>query len=104
MSQDDLGFEPIRGLPDRLPPGETLLWQGEPQFRSMALRVFHARKVAIYFALLALYRLVGALHDGAPLLDAARTVAVLAGLGVTAALQSSTATGLMASSFASRCV
>jgi hypothetical protein len=32
--------EPVRGLPETLPPGETLLWQGEPDWLSMARRTF----------------------------------------------------------------
>ncbi|MCW6507309.1 photosynthetic complex putative assembly protein PuhB [Lichenifustis flavocetrariae] len=82
----DLDFEPIRGLPARLPPGETLLWQGEPDLRAMALRVFHVRKVAIYFGLLVAYRLASALHDGASLFGAAKAALPLTGLGVAAVL------------------
>ena len=85
MSHDDYDFEPVRGLPAHLPPGETLLWQGEPQFRAMALRVFHVRKVGLYFAVLALYRFAAALHDGTPLRDAGKTVLILAGLALAAA-------------------
>lgn len=48
-------FEPIRGLPEALPSGEELLWQGAPRWTALALRAFHIRKVAIYFALLALW-------------------------------------------------
>lgn len=43
---------PLRGLPGPLPAGERLLWQGAPDFRSFALRAFHIRKVAVYFAVL----------------------------------------------------
>jgi hypothetical protein len=35
-----------------LPRGEKLIWQGRPGARSLALRVFHVRLVALYFALL----------------------------------------------------
>jgi Bacterial PH domain len=35
-----------------LPEGERLLWQGRPKARALALRVFHVRPVAAYFALL----------------------------------------------------
>jgi hypothetical protein len=57
MSHDDFDFEPIRGLPALLPPGETLLWQGEPDWKSLAIRAYHVRKVAVYFALLVLWRI-----------------------------------------------
>lgn len=45
-------FEPSFGLPEPLPKGEQILWQGAPDFKDMALRVFHIRKIAIYFALM----------------------------------------------------
>jgi len=44
---------PLRGLP----AGERILWQGRPLWHGLALRAFHVRKVAIYFALLAIWRL-----------------------------------------------
>jgi hypothetical protein len=83
------GFDvpPLRGLPGALPSGERLLWQGAPQLRAMALRVFHVRKVAIYFALLVFYRVIAALHDGTPLRELARPTLVLAALaGVACAI------------------
>jgi len=57
MSHDDFDFEPVRGLPALLPAGETLLWQGAPDWKSLAVRAYHIRKVAVYFALLILWRL-----------------------------------------------
>ncbi len=44
--------EPVRGLPGRLPPGETLLWQGAPDARSYARHGFHLGALAVYFAVL----------------------------------------------------
>ncbi|MEM6891610.1 MAG: photosynthetic complex putative assembly protein PuhB [Pseudomonadota bacterium] len=35
MIQDDFAFEPIEGLPERLPAGETILWQGRPDAWSL---------------------------------------------------------------------
>lgn len=52
MSRHEHEFEPVPGLPDHLPPGESLLWQGAPRWTTLALRAFHLRKVAIYFAVL----------------------------------------------------
>jgi Bacterial PH domain len=43
-------------LSDSLPAGEELLWQGRPEWRALARRAFHVRKVAIYFCLLVLWR------------------------------------------------
>lgn len=56
------GREPIPGLPDYLPEGERILWQGAPNWKQFAIRALHVRKVAIYFALLFAWRLLG---DGA---------------------------------------
>lgn len=40
--------EHIRGLPGRLPEGETLIWQGAPDARAMA-HTLHAGGLACYF-------------------------------------------------------
>ncbi len=40
-----------------LPKGERLIWQGRPGAWSLAIRVFHIRLVACYFALLFLARI-----------------------------------------------
>jgi len=56
-----------RGLPEHLPEGERLLWQGAPAFWNLACRAFHVRKIAGYFGLLLAWRIGGALADGAAL-------------------------------------
>lgn len=38
------------GLPAHLPEGESLVWQGQPDWKSLAINAFHIRKVALYFA------------------------------------------------------
>lgn len=43
-------FEAAPGLPEPLPRGETLLWQGSPDWVPLAIHAFHVRKLAIYFA------------------------------------------------------
>lgn len=45
-------FEPELGLPEALPQGEQVRWQGSPDWKTLALRGFHVRKLAIYFALI----------------------------------------------------
>lgn len=44
--------EPIRGLPGELPQGETLLWQGSPEWRLLARSAFFTRVVGLYFVAL----------------------------------------------------
>jgi hypothetical protein len=76
----DLGFERIAGIREDLPRGERVLWQGAPTWRSMALRAFHVREVAIYFLLLSTASCISALADGRP----ASTALLPAGLGLLA--------------------
>jgi hypothetical protein len=76
--------EPVRGLPGFLPRGETMLWQGSPDWYSFARAVFHTRLVAGWFVLVALSAFVA---GGTGLLGAAITVLVaLLGLGILAAI------------------
>jgi hypothetical protein len=66
MSHDDFEFEPVRGLPAMLPEGEQLLWQGSPNWKSLAVHGYHARKIAVYFVVLTLWRIgVGVLNSHA---------------------------------------
>lgn len=50
MNITEYEHEPIRGLPGDLPPGERILWQGTPEWRSFAASALHTRWVGIYFA------------------------------------------------------
>jgi hypothetical protein len=59
--------EPIPGLPDHLPDGERILWQGKPEPLALARRALHARKVAIYFGVVAAWMGGEALLSGAGL-------------------------------------
>lgn len=84
MSHDDFAFEPVRGLPETLPPGETILWQGAPDWRALAKSLFHIRWIAAYFALMIGWQIVTAAYDRQPLTEAAIAVlwmSLLAGLG-----------------------
>ena len=64
MSHDDFDFEPVRGLPADLPKGEELLWQGAPDWKSLAVRAYHVRKVAAYFGILVACRVGYGLYHG----------------------------------------
>lgn len=66
MSHDDFAFEPIPGLPALPPEGETVLWQGAPDWRGLAWRAFHLREVGFYFAALVAAQPVLALMQGTP--------------------------------------
>ena len=45
-------WEAAPGLPSALPAGEHVVWQGAPDWRSLAWHAFHVRKLAVYFALM----------------------------------------------------
>ena len=57
-------YEPVPGLPEELPEGEQILWQGSPQVPMLARRAFHVRKVAIYFLIVAAVSLYVDLSQG----------------------------------------
>jgi hypothetical protein len=82
---DDFAFEPVRGLPAPLPAGERLLWQGSPQWRSLAIHAYHVRKVALYFLALVVWRVAAGLGMGHTAAAIALGCAWLAGLGALAA-------------------
>jgi hypothetical protein len=66
-------IEPVPGLPEELPKGEAILWQGTPDWRDIALRVLHVRGVAVYFAALFGYLGWAAYQGGAPVEAAVMT-------------------------------
>ncbi len=53
----DHDFEPVLGLPEALPAGEVMLWQGSPEWKHMAQHAFHVRKLVVYFAAMVVLRL-----------------------------------------------
>lgn len=63
----DFDFEPVRGLPELLPPGERMIWQGAPEFCRLAESAFKARLVGGYFLVLLAWSLASGLHDGVTL-------------------------------------
>lgn len=74
--------EPIRGLPEVPPEGEEILWQGEPEWRLLARRVFHTRKVSGYFAAIVLFQAGSGLASGAPVHEIVQGTSWVAALGV----------------------
>ncbi len=57
-------YEPIPGLPEELPEGEEILWQGKPAWWSLTKRALHVRKVAAYFVIVGTWFLIDALLRG----------------------------------------
>lgn len=53
---DDFAIEPVRGLPEKPPVGEELLWQGQPSSLALAREAFKINWIAGYFVALAVWR------------------------------------------------
>lgn len=58
MSQDDFAFEPIRGLPERPPEGEVILWQGQPNWLRLSVDSLNVWWVLGYFIFLFVWRFI----------------------------------------------
>ncbi|MEO0380060.1 MAG: photosynthetic complex putative assembly protein PuhB [Pseudomonadota bacterium] len=58
MPHDDFEIEPVKGLPERPPEGEEILWQGRPSTFALAREALNVYWVVGYFALLAAWRFV----------------------------------------------
>lgn len=66
MSHDDFHVEPIRGLPEKLPEGEHILWQGSPVASRLAREALALNWIIGYFIVLIIWR-VGVSSVGNPL-------------------------------------
>jgi len=53
---DDFQTEPVRGLPQKLPDGEHILWQGQPSWWALTKEALSLWWVAGYFAFLFAWR------------------------------------------------
>jgi hypothetical protein len=45
-------FEAQLGLPEKLPQGEKILWQGSPDWKALGVHAFHLKSLSLYFALM----------------------------------------------------
>lgn len=55
--EEDGPSEPVHGLPERLPEGEKVLWQGRPSMMGLVFGAFRLRWVLFYFAAMTVFRL-----------------------------------------------
>ncbi len=61
---DDFAFDPLPGLPERPPQGELILWQGRPDAWALARDAYKIRWIAVYFAIVVLWRAASGFADG----------------------------------------
>ena len=83
MGMTEYEDEPVEGLPDFLPEGETMVWQGRPTVAAMARRVFFIPHLALYFGLLIAGHTVYRLMEGASAAQVMGTFVWQAGLAAT---------------------
>jgi hypothetical protein len=90
-SHDDFAFEPVPGLPEHLPAGERMLWQGSPRWTGLARHALHVRKIMAYCLILLAWVAATGFADGqsaiavagsliTPVLLAAALFAIIMGL------------------------
>ncbi len=83
MGMTEYEDEPVEGLPDYLPEGETMVWQGRPTVAAMARRVFFIPHLALYFGLLIAGHTVYRLMEGVSAAQVMGTFVWQAGLATT---------------------
>jgi hypothetical protein len=77
-------FEAQHGLPERLPKGERILWQGSPDAKVLARHVFHVQTLVVYFAAILALRGAFVLWDGGSVTSALKAVGLVAPLAAIA--------------------
>ncbi len=78
----DMPRSPLAGLPELPPEGEYIRWQGSPNWKDLAVSGFHVRKLALYFSLLLIARVVVQSASGAPVNETVATTVLLGLLAV----------------------
>lgn len=75
-------YEPEPGLPEPLPTGESILWQGAPSWYGLLIHALHVRWVLVYFFMLGAWRGVDDIGAGASVAEAVASgsMVVLVGL------------------------
>ena len=82
MTEHDYEAQP--GLPESLPAQEHIVWQGVPDWRTIALRTFHVRKIAIYFAILVAFKVALGIQAEEATTTIVASVALLGFLSIVA--------------------
>lgn len=65
-------FEAALGLPEQLPRNEYVIWQGQPDWKQLAVDAFHVRKITAYFAFMVFLQCVHLVDANTAWLDMAK--------------------------------
>ncbi len=74
-------YEPVPGLPERLPQGEKIVWQGRPDAHRISVDVMKSYWIAGYFGVLIAWAIAAGYSDGRTLGAILFSAGVLAILG-----------------------
>ncbi len=74
-------YEPIPGLPEILPEGERIVWQGRPESQPFARNAMKTRWLLGYFGILIVWAIIASLYDGRSAGSIVFSVAVLGLMG-----------------------
>ena len=80
--EEDRAAEPVPGLPEVLPAGERILWQGRSDGVTLAIHAFRLRMLSIWVLVIALARTASLAINGASTGELVQTAAVSIGLGI----------------------
>ncbi len=79
-------IDQFKQLPQSLPAGERLIWQGKPSARGLAWRAFHVRELPLYFGAFLAWRLWTLQQKGSPIADYAWAAIATIGPALLSAL------------------
>lgn len=77
-------LEAVPGLPEPLPAGERILWQGAPDWWLLANEAFHVRRIGAYFAMMLALQALLSWEPSATLVSNLAPMALSASLAVIA--------------------
>jgi hypothetical protein len=75
-TQHEHEFEAAPGLPEKLPAGERILWQGAPEWRSLGVSTFGLRTIAMYLLVMWLLQFAHLWDQGSSMLEMAKYLGI----------------------------
>jgi len=82
--QHEHEFEAAPGLPEKLPAGEHILWQGAPEWRSLGVATFGLRTLAMYLLVMWLLQFAHLWDQGSSALEMTKYLGISAAFATCA--------------------
>jgi hypothetical protein len=83
-TQHEHEFEAAPGLPEKLPAGEHIIWQGAPEWRSLGVAAFGLRTIAMYLLVMWLLQFAHLWDQGSSALEMAKYLGMSGGCAALA--------------------